>query len=274
MTTSSFLFGEMTWPEIKQVIKEDRVAVVPVAMIEEHGYHLPVNTDLVLADEIARRAGEKSPGEIVVVPPIIHGYAPHQMDFPGVISITAETFIRYVVDVCNSLAHQGFKRILLFNGHGSNVSLLQVAARQTILAYPDVMCAAISHWDLKPVVEVANKNRRSENPGGINHAGELETAMYLAIRDDLVKMDLARRDLDKYEQEKYFWLDLVGSGDGKPVVMMPYWSSISETGVLGDPTCATKAFGEMLMNAAVDGLVEFVSIYKTRSYNSRVNHLE
>lgn len=274
MKVDKYLFGDMTWPEIKQIIKEDRVAVVPVAMIEEHGHHLPVDTDLVLANEVCVRTGARIPEQMVVIPPINHGYAPHQMDFPGVISISSETFIRYVVDVCSSLAHQGFKRILLLNGHGSNVSLLQVAARQTILAYPDVMCASISHWDLEPLIECANEVRESENPGGMNHACELETSMYLAIKENLVQMDKAVRDLDKYESSKYFWLDLVGKGAGRPVVMMPYWSAISETGTLGDPTKATRAKGERLLDAAVEGLVEFISLYRQRKHHPRVNHLD
>lgn len=272
MTLKKYLFGEMTWLEVKQAIKEKRVAVVPVAMIEEHGYHLPVDTDLVLANEVCIRAGRKASNEMVVIPPITHGYAPHQMDFPGVISISSDTFIRYVTDVCKSLAHQGFERILLLNGHGSNVPLLQVASRLTNLDYPNSLCASISHWDFEPVIKCTEEVRESENPGGINHACELETSMYLAIKESLVEMDKAVRDLDKYEQSKYFWLDLVGRGEGRPVVAMPYWSAISETGTLGDPTKATREKGEKLLDAAVDGLIEFVQLFKQRKLLSRVNH--
>lgn len=273
MEKKKYLFGEMTWPEIKEVIKEGRVAVVPVAMIEEHGHHLPVDTDLILADEISRRTGAKIPDEMVVVPAINHGYAPHQMDFPGVISISSETFINYVGDVCDSLAYQGFKKILLFNGHGSNDSLLKVVARRTNVKYPEVQCVSISHWDLEQVVIIANQVRESENPGGINHACELETSMYLAINEELVQMDKAVRDMDKYKSSKYFWLDLVGQGEGRPVVMMPWWSTISETGTLGNPTVATRKKGEQLLDAAVEGLKEFIEIFRNRNQNEpRVNH--
>ncbi|WLR49678.1 creatininase family protein [Bacillus tianshenii] len=271
---TKYLFGEMTWPEVKEAVKDERVAIVPVAMIEEHGYHLPVDTDVVLANEVCMRAAKKIPEQVVVVPTINHGYAPHQMDFPGVISISSKTFINYVVDVCNSLAHQGFKRIILLNGHGSNVSLLHVATRQVMLAYEDVMCVSLSHWDLQPVIDLVEKIRESENPGGINHAGELETSMYLAINEDLVQMDKAVRDLDKYKMSKYFWLDLVGKGEGRIAHMMPYWSMISETGVLGDARPSTKEKGEKILQAAEDGFVEFIEILKARSLHSRENHHE
>jgi len=96
--------------------------------------------------------------------------------------------------------------------------------------------------------------------------------MYLAIREDLVQMDKARKDMDKFKQSKYFWLDLVGTGEGRPVFMIPYWSAVSETGVLGDPTKASKDKGKQLLAAAVEGLVEFVRIFRERQLNPRVNH--
>ncbi|WP_368652876.1 creatininase family protein [Ornithinibacillus sp. 4-3] len=274
MENNKYLFGKMTWPEIREAVNEERIAVVPVAMIEEHGHHLPVDTDVVLANEVALRTGSKIPNEVVIIPPINHGYAPHQMDFPGVISISYDTFISYVVDVCNSLAYQGFKRILLLNGHGSNVSLLQVATKQTMLKYPDVLCTSISHWDIEPAHKLMSELRESENPGGINHACEMETSLYLAIDEKNVQMDKAVKDIDKFKmaKSKYFWLDLMGKGEGKPVVMIPYWSAISETGVLGDPTVATKEKGEKVLNAAVEGLIEFIRIFKEQEVLGRVNH--
>lgn len=272
METTKHLFAEMTWYEVKQAREDERVAVVPVAMIEEHGPHLPVDTDLVLVNEVCVRAGARIPEEMVVVPPVNHGYAPHQMDFPGVISISADTFISYVTDVCKSLAYQGFKRILLVNGHGSNESLLKVVARLTILDYPEAMCASISHWDFQPVIEAAEQIRESPEPGGMAHACELETSMYLAIKENLVQMDKAVKDMDKVDMPKYFWRDLVGSGQARTTGIMPYWSSISETGVLGDPTKATKEKGERFLEAAVEGLIDCARTYRELEYSPRVDH--
>lgn len=272
MKLDKYLYAEMTWPEIKQAVKEKRLAVVPVGVIEQHGYHLPVDTDLLLVTEVCMRAAVETPGRAVVIPPVNHGYSPHQMDFPGVISIGAETFIRYVTDVCNSLAHQGFAKILVVNGHGSNAPLLQVATKQTMLQYPDVLCTSVSYWDLQPVIEAAERIRESANPGGMNHACEFETSLYLAARGELVQMDKAVRDLDKYEMGKYFWLDIVGRGEGRPTVTIPYWSTISETGVLGDPTGATPEKGRELFRAAVEGLVEYIDIFRKRQVGLRVNH--
>ena len=119
-----YLYGEMTWPEIRDVAKENRVALLPVAMIEDHGYHLPVDTDVRLCWEVCQRTGALVPHDVVVIPPILHGYSPHHMDFPGSLTVNPDTFINYVLDVCKSLVHHGFRRILIANGHGSNAHLL------------------------------------------------------------------------------------------------------------------------------------------------------
>lgn len=102
------------------------------------------------------------------------------------------------------------------------------------------MCVSISHWDFEPLIHVVGQIRESKCPGGINHACELETSMYLAINDTLVQMDKAVGDMDNLQASKYFWLGLVGSGEGKPVMMMPYWSTISKTSTLEEPTVRQK----------------------------------
>jgi len=111
-----YRYAEMIWHEVKEAAKQDRIAVLPVATIEDHGPHLPVDVDVVLCIEICERSVERIPSEAVLVPPVTHGFSPHHMDFHGTITIAWDTFIRYVKDICCSLAHHGFKRILIVNG--------------------------------------------------------------------------------------------------------------------------------------------------------------
>src|SRR4030095_12263298 len=103
---------------------------------------MPIDTDLRITAEICRRAAEKAPDEIVLLPPIPHGYSPHHMDFPGPITIGWDTFTRYLVDVGTSLARHGFRRILYLNGHGSNQNLVEMAARLGAVATPASVGAA------------------------------------------------------------------------------------------------------------------------------------
>jgi creatinine amidohydrolase len=251
MTT--YHYGEMTWPQIKTVAAS-HVAVVPIATIEDHGPHLPIDTDLRLCNAVCDEAVKRAADRAVLVPAINHGFSPHHMDFPGAITIGAHTLIDYGVDVCRSLAHHGFKRILIVNGHGSNTPFIDIIARLSVVE-TGVLAAAVNYWAAPGVREVAEAMRESDRVGGMNHACEFETSLYLALRPDLVDMSKAARELSHRPTENY-WTDLI-AGDG-PLVMMEPWSSLSETGVMGDPTKATAEKGKRLLDASANGIVTLI----------------
>ena len=261
-------YGALTWPQVKEAVAARKVAVVPVAVLEDHGLHLPIDTDLLLCNAVCERAVAQAADRAVLVPAINHGYTPHHMDFPGPITIGAETFIRYGVDVCKSLAHHGFKRILIVNGHGSNTPFVDVMARLTVVE-TGALAAAVNYWNAPGVHEAAEALRESDKIGGMNHACEFETSIYLALRPDLVDMSKAVRELS-HRPTKNYWTDLVG-GDG-PLVMMEHWSALSESGVMGDPTKATAAKGEKLMTAAAAGIVELIDEMRARPDAVRKDH--
>ena len=263
-----YRYGEMTWPQIKAAAERDLVAVIPVATIEDHGLHLPVDTDVRLCYAVCERAVAQAAGRALLVPPINHGYSPHHMDFPGPITIGAETFIRYGVDVCKSLATHGFRKLLIVNGHGSNTPFVDIIARLTVVE-TGALAAAVNYWAAPGVREVAESLRESEKIGGMDHACEFETSLYLALRPDLVDMSKAVHELS-YEPSKNYWTDLVG-GDG-PLMMMEHWSALSQSGVMGDPTKATAEKGERLLAAAAAGLVELIDELRSRRPAKRVDH--
>ena len=256
---ATYHYGEMTWPEIKAVAP-DRVAVVPIATIEDHGPHLPIDTDLRLCNAVCDEAVKRAADRAVLVPAINHGFSPHHMDFPGAITIGAHTLIDYGVDVCRSLAHHGFTRILIVNGHGSNTPFIDIIARLTVVE-TGVLAAAVNYWAAPGVRDVAEGLRESDRVGGMNHACEFETSLYLAVRPDLVDMSKAARELSHRPSENY-WTDLI-AGDG-PLVMMEPWSALSETGVMGDPTKATAEKGRALLDAAANGIVTLIDEMRAR----------
>ncbi|MBC7237332.1 MAG: creatininase family protein, partial [Chloroflexi bacterium] len=234
-----YRYAEMIWYEVKEAAEQDRVAVLPVAMHEDHGPHLPVDTDFVLCTEICERAVARIPSEAVLVPPVAHGYSPHHMDFHGTITIEWDTLIRYIRDVCCSLAYHGFKRILVVNGHGSNASPVDLAARLTILHYEGrVLCAAVNHWQLRQVREVGQALRESDY-GGTSHAGEYETSLYLALRPELVRMEAAVNERALLPPS--FQSDLLAGThpQGSAAHLVPYWSARTASGVMGDATKAS-----------------------------------
>lgn len=269
-----FLYVEMTWPEIKEVVKEDRVVLQPVGTIEDHAYHLPIITDVIITDTICRRAAEKIPDEVVLMPAQYHGYSPHHMDFPGTITIKGPTFIEYMLDITRSLIHHGFRRILIVNGHGSNAPWLEVVARLTIVEHPDALCGMMSWWDIPEVVEAVNKMRTGSS-GSTSHASEAETSMMLELRPDLVDMSKAEKDIS-YQISKYFpHGDLIyPSKEPKRVTpkMMPYWSTRSKTGAAGDPTLATKEKGRAWIEAGITGLIGVIRDFRKFEIRKRVDH--
>jgi creatinine amidohydrolase len=268
LALAKYRYGELTWPEVKQAAAEGRVAIVPIATLEDHGRHLPIDTDLRLCTAVCEEAGFRARDRAVVLPAINHGYSPHHLDFPGAITIGAHTLIDYGVDVCRSLAHHGFRKILIVNGHGSNTPFVDIIARLAVVE-SGVLAAAVNYWAAPGVREIAESLRESDRIGGMNHACEFETSLYLALAPELVDMSLAVRELS-HRPTKNYWGDLIG-GDG-PLVMMEHWSAISETGVMGDPTKATAEKGRALFDAAAAGIVELVDEMRARPPAQRRDH--
>jgi creatinine amidohydrolase len=266
--STKYRYGEMTWPEVKAAAARACVAVVPIATLEDHGLHLPIDTDLLLCTSVCELAASRAADRTVLVPAINHGYSPHHMDFPGVITIGWHTLIEYGLDVCKSLAHHGFKKILIVNGHGSNAPFVDIIARLCVVQ-TDALAAAVSYWAAPGVREVAESLRDSDSVGGMNHACEFETSLYLALRPPLVDMTQAVRELS-HRPSKNYWTDLI-AGDG-PLAMMEHWSQLSESGVMGDPTKATAEKGRALLDAAANGVVELVDELLARERSPRIEH--
>lgn len=254
----SVLWGEMTWPEIREASERGRVAVIPVGVIEQHGYHLPTHTDTFLAAEVARRAAERVGELAIVVPPIVHGFVPHHMDFPGTITVRAPVFIDYCVDVATSVVAHGFRKLLFLNGHGGNIAALDLAAK-TVTLDTGAFCASISHFELEPVKRAVAERKESPNAGGMLHADEYETSLYLAADEAGVRMEDAVRELE-IPESRYFWVDQFG-GDGRITAArwIQPWSAFTESGVAGDATLATREKGEHWLEAATAGLAELLT---------------
>jgi creatinine amidohydrolase len=263
-----YRYGEMTWPEVKAAAARPCVAIVPIATLEDHGRHLPIDTDLLLCTSVCELAASQAPDRIVLVPAINHGYSPHHMDFPGALTIGAHTLIDYGLDVCKSLAHHGFDRILIVNGHGSNAPFVDIIARLCAVQ-TDALAAAVNYWSAPGVREVAESLRESDPEGGMNHACEFETSLYLALRPELVDMKQAVAETGHRPSENY-WTDLI-AGDG-PLVMMEHWSRLSRSGVMGDPTKATAEKGRALLDAAARGIVVLADELLARTRSPRVDH--
>jgi len=252
-------YAEHTWPELRELSRSDQIVVViPTATLEDHGYHLPIDTDVRLIEAICEGAVERfnarqQTAAAMLFPTAVHGYTPHHMDFPGTVTLRWNVFVEYLLDCARSLCSHGFDRILLINGHGSNAPLVDLAARLINVEHRNAVCAASTLYLTTPrSVEMLNEVRSSE-VGGMSHACELETSLYLAIEPRLVQMDRAVREIPEWNE--HVWSDWPGAG---PLSYMPNWSAFTHSGVMGDPTVASAETGELLLERAREEAAGFI----------------
>ncbi|HEX3315022.1 MAG TPA: creatininase family protein [Gemmataceae bacterium] len=265
---TEYRYEKLTWPEINDAVDMGKVCVIPCGAVEQHGPHLPLDVDLVCPCGVANGAGKEIPEKMLVLPVVAYGYTGHVMDFPGTINQHFEHFMHHVLDITKSLAYHGFKKILLLNGHGSNMPNLDLVSRRTNLE-TDAESFLVAWWNLLTV----DKNflpgwRQSRVPGGIAHACELETSMYLYLDGGNVRTDLIKNGTIEFNEEKspFHWVDaFVGS----PATLNTYTSTYSETGVLGDAALATAEKGRQAYEEAVKQLVRMVTWFKDRPKDER-----
>lgn len=268
---TEYRYEKLTWPEINDAVDLGKVCIVPCGAVEQHGPHLPLDVDLVCPGGIAKGTGQMLADKILVLPTIAYGYTGHVMDFPGTINTHYETFIKQVLDVTKSLAYHGFKKIILLNGHGSNMPNLDLASRRTNLE-TDAECVLIAWWNLLTVDKAFLPSwRESKFPGGCAHACELETSLYLYLDEENVRKDLIKSGTISFNDEDspFHWCDLFAAG---PAGLVSWTSSYSETGVLGDAEKATKEKGERAYREAVKQLGRFVNYFHSRPKDQRKPH--
>jgi creatinine amidohydrolase/Fe(II)-dependent formamide hydrolase-like protein len=246
----SHLLAEMTWPEAEKRFQEVDVALLPVGAIEQHGLHLPLDTDAFDADHLARRVAEAcTDPKPLVLPLIPYGVSYHHDDFPGTINVGNEALSKMVYDVGMACARNGITKLVIVNGHGGNTPTLQFAAQlinRDAHIFTTVDTGETSDVDLAEICETPNDV----------HAGEIETSTSLAVRPDLVQMDRAESFVPEFSSR---YLDFSAR---RSVEWYARTLKISPSGVLGDPTCASAEKGRRMWQIMVENLVELVEELK------------
>ena len=221
----------MSWPEIRSEIDAGRTTVViAFGATEQHGPHMPLATDALLGDHLARLVAEQL--DAFLAPTVRFGCSEHHLEFPGTISISELTFHGIVADVVASLARGGFGRVILIPTHGGNFGPL-AAAIEAIGPDPGIEVRALT--DLGALLAIAQLGEREYDvpmgEGGL-HAGEWETSMLAAIHPDMIRLD--RREPGYTGDPE----QAVGAIFGAGV------HSVAENGVIGDPARSSAEHGE------------------------------
>lgn len=247
------LWGHLTWPEAQDRFKDVDTALLPVGSTEQHGPHLPLDTDAFDADYLARQvAGTCSDPKPLVLPCIPYGVSYHHEDFAGTLSITPRTLTRLVFEVGMSAARHGITKLVIINGHGGNIPALQFAAQMINREARIFTCVETGETSEKDVQAIA------ETPNDV-HAGEIETSTSLAVRPELVRRDKARKFVPRFSSR---YLDFTSK---RSVEWYARIARLSSTGVLGDPTKASREKGEKIWEVMIKHLAEFVEGIKDMS---------
>lgn len=261
-----YRYEKLTWPEINDAVELRKLCVLPVGAVEQHGHHLPLDVDVLLPTQMALGAARQMKDRVLVLPTVCYGYTGHVMDFPGTINTDFEHFIHQVLDITRSLAYHGFKKIVLLNGHGSNMPNLDLVARRTNLE-TDAECVLIGWWNMLTVdKDFLPRIRQSKFPGGCSHACELETALYLYLDGDNVRQDLIKSELRPIDENQFCWVDMFAAG---PAPLVTWTSTYTETGVVGDAELATRDKGRQAYEEAVKQLVCFLNYFRERPVEPR-----
>jgi creatinine amidohydrolase len=240
------LYGEHNWTQIPDLT--DKVVVVPLGSLEQHGRHLPLLTDTMSGAEIARRA-ERELGDAAVFLPMLYlGASDHHLGFPGTVSLHNGTYTRLITDVVESLIGAGFRRIVLLNAHGGNIGPASTALYEIQMRARDEkeLWLVLATWyTLADPYLTGIEGMVQEH---LSHACEMETSLVLYLRPELVRLEAAHGRTEPFPSRFY------GIGGGKVVMRKPF-DHISETGALGHPECATPEKGKALIEIGVEQVV-------------------
>ena len=248
----------LSWPEINALPDlENTVIVLPCGAIEQHGPHLPCSVDSVISSGVIGKALERLPAEVraFAMAPITYGKSEEHLHFPGTMTLTGTTLLSTVIEIGESVYRSGFRKLLLANGHGGQPQVLEMAARELRLRHGDFV---IVPYGVSRLPSAASKQVSDKEKKLAMHAGHSETALMLALAPDTVHMD---RAVANFPPE--FPIKLLSS-DGRPACA---WTSrdFGPSGVIGDPTTATREQGEEILDTLANSWVQvLIELYHLR----------
>jgi creatinine amidohydrolase len=233
------------------------ITAFAVGSCEQHSEHLPVGTDGFLGDTILRAAAEQAKSKVLVLPTIKYGYSPHHRDFNGYVTLTQDTIKLLILDICNSIYSNGFEKILILNSHGGNQSALQTAVNELGETH-ETSPVLVRYWDL--ITDEILKIRET-GPGGMGHAGELETSLMKHYFPTLVR----RNKISEHNPAKGSkWHNPDMFAKNSVYIYKPF-NRYSEYGNIGQPQFATDEKGEKISRTIIKKLAELIDYYSANN---------
>ncbi|MBD2392653.1 creatininase family protein [Cyanobacterium aponinum FACHB-4101] len=245
-------FAYLTWQEIDQMShKENTVIIQPIGAIEQHGYHLPLIVDSAISEGVLGKAlallSDKIPA--FALPTLYYGKSNEHDGFAGTITISSQTLYTLILEMAESIYKAGFRKIILMNSHGGQPQVMEIVARDLHQKFPDLDVFPFFTWR---VPNITNELLTEEEQEWGIHAGDAETSLMLALLPQQVKMDLAVK-----EYPRNLAPNSLLSMEGK----LPFaWltKELSDSGVMGDATSATKEKGDRILASLAQGWVRVI----------------
>ena len=241
MTKGRFI-GDLTWPEVAEALNRDTPVIVPIgAAAKEHGHHLPMKTDWLLAEAFAAGIAARLP--VLIAPIVPFGFYPVFRGYPGSQHLSADTFMRLLTELLEGLLDQGAKRIAIVNTGVSTEGPINLATRGIL----ERRAVKIGVADIRRLGRSADQ-LLTQKFG--SHADERETSILLAIAPELVRMGNAVADYGREPPPGIFLSPTTMQSTNADA------EDYSKTGAFGDPTLASAEKGRIVLDAMIDDLVD------------------
>jgi creatinine amidohydrolase len=266
----SYNLARLAPPDIRAYLSETTNVMIPIASMEQHGAHLPLSTDTIQAEEVARRAGERA--KVLYTPCVWMGYSPQHMYEPGqgtgTITVRSQVLLELWYDIARSLIHHGFDRLVFVNNHGSNMKIIDPLLRR--IRYDTGAFVALSKLygeRYGGLTDGIMENPPEETPGW--HASELETSEVMAYDPALVRIDRAVNE--RVKRPDWFpegFIKLDGAPDVEYLgyqyfVFATEHSDFTESGIIGNPFRGTPEKGERVYELFADHLAAALEQFQT-----------
>ena len=242
------LLYKLTWPEVKEYLKENDIVLFPTGSTEQHGKHIAEDNDAFTALEVAKRVAEKT--GVLVAPAMPFGYSPHHMGFPGTITLPFEVLVQVYKEVCKSLMKHGFKKVVIMNGHGGNTSAINEALRKlkeetgktvySLMVFPGGWAQEVTRATI-------------ETRGGRADDMETSVGLYLGQR---ILFEKGEKGVPPESSSEF-----IRKYRGKVTTASDFIEN-TVSGSMGDPTYATKEKGKKIMEAGIEEIAKFIEDLK------------
>jgi creatinine amidohydrolase len=260
MKSPSRFWADLSTRDFAQLDMPRTIAVLPVAAIEQHGPHLPLNVDTTLVNGVVQAALVHLPSDLPVLflPTQVVGLSPEHQRFPGTLTLKAETVIALWTQIGESVARAGIQKLVLLNSHGGQVGVMDIVARD-LRARLDMLVYSVNWFNL-PLRDAQGASVEAlfsaeEHRFGI-HAGEIETSMMLALAPHQVNMAQAQ-NFASTSQARAQQFNILGNG--KSAKLGWQMQDYNPAGAVGNAAAATAMKGRALLDAAGRSLAQLLS---------------